>query len=433
MSPILVGAIGIVVLIVLLSMGMYIGFAMAVVGFLGYSYVTSFDAGFSILGIAPYRTASTYLWSVLPLFVLMGELSAVSGLSRDTYASAYKWIGNRPGGLAMATIIGCGCFAAVCGSSPATAATMGTIALPEMLKHKYDKKMATGVLAAGGTLGILIPPSVVFVVYGIITELSVGKLFLAGFLPGFLLTFSFIVTIYIITKRNPMSAPAGARTAFKDKLASLKGTWGIMALFLLIMGGLYVGIFTPTEAAAVGASGALVIALSIKQLTWKTFVTSLINTGRTTGMVFLILIGAMIFGYFLAVTRIPSELATFLAGLALPPYIVLILILCLFLILGCMMDAMAMIILVVPIIAPVIQALGFDLIWFGVIIVLVTEAALITPPVGLNVYVIRGVARDIPLGTIFLGIFPFLIAMIVVIALLIIFPEIALFLPTTMK
>lgn len=433
MSPLTSGLFGICLLIVLLFSGMPIGVVMALVGFLGLAYVAGVDGALTNVGISPHSTVSSYGLSVVPLFVLMGAFCFYSGLSRDIYYTVYRWLGHLPGGLAMATVGACAGFAAVSGSSIATVATMGTVALPEMQRYKYDPKLATGSIAAGGSIGILIPPSVILVIYGILTEQSIGKLFLAGFIPGVLEALFYMVTIYILCKRNPLVGPPGQRSNFIERLVSLKGSWGVLALFLLVLGGLYWGVFTPTEAAGVGAFGAFLFALGRRQLTWKRFTDSLIDTGKTTAMCFVILIGAVILGYFLAVTRLPFELSNYVAGLPVNRYVILGIIMVVYLFLGAIMSALAMIILTVPIFFPVIVALGFDPIWFGIIIVRVVEMGQITPPVGINVFVMKGVAKDVPLYTIFRGIFPFLLADVCHVALLIAFPQIALFLPNMMK
>ncbi|MFC1861445.1 TRAP transporter large permease subunit [Chloroflexota bacterium] len=432
-EPLTAGLFGICLLIVLLFSGMPIGIVMALVGFLGMAYIVGTGAVFTSIGATPYSTSASYGLSVIPLFVLMGAFCFYSGLSRDLYYTVYRWLGHLPGGLAMATVGACAGFAAVSGSSVATVATMGTVALPEMRKYKYDSRLATGCIAAGGSIGILIPPSVILVIYGILTEQSIGKLFLAGFIPGVLEAAFYMITIYILCRRNPLMGPRGERASIIERFVSLKGTWAVIALFVLVIGGIYMGVFTPTEAAGVGAFGALLFALGKRQLTWKRFTDSLIETGKTTAMCFLILIGAVIFGYFLAVTRLPFELADIVAGMEVNRYIVLVIIIILYLFLGAIMSAMAMIILTVPIFFPVIVALGFDPIWFGIIIVRVVEMGQITPPVGINVFIIKGVAKDVPLYTIFRGIVPFLIADLLHVILLVAVPQIALFLPNLMK
>jgi tripartite ATP-independent transporter DctM subunit len=405
---------------------------MAAVGFGGFYYLTSLEGALGILRTVPFATAASYDLSVLPLFLLMGSFAFYSGMSEGLYNSAYKWIGGAPGGLAMATVLGCSGFAAVSGSTLATAATMGMIALPEMKKYQYDPALATGVVASGGSLGILIPPSSILIIYGVITEQSIGKLFMAGVFPGLLLALLFTLCIAVRVKLNKKLGPPGAETTFSDKLASLKDCWGVLALFIVIMGGLYLGLFTPTEAAGVGAFGAFSFAALKGRLSMKSLIASVTDTMRSTAMIFVIVIGAMIFGYFLAISRVPFQLASFVGNLQVSPNVILICILVVYLLLGCIMDTLAMVILTVPIFYPVILGLGFDPIWFGVIMVLVSEMGVITPPVGMNVYVIHGVAKDVTLFTIFRGILPFLAMMILCIILVIMFPQIALYLPSLM-
>jgi len=432
-TPEWTGLAGIVLLFVLLFFRLYIGVAMALVGFLGFSYLSGLQTGLSLFGMIPYSSASFYSFSIIPLFVLMGQFAFYSGLSQDIYKAVYKWFGHLPGGLGIATILGCAGFAAISGSSLATAATMGSVALPEMRKYRYESGLATGSIAAGGTLGILIPPSIGFVIYGILTEESVGRLLLAGILPGLLLAGLYILTIYLLCRRNPALGPAGPRAPLKERLRSLTGTWGMLLLFALVMGGIYSGVFTPIEAAGVGAFGAFAVAVLKGKMGLSGVLNALFDTLRTTGMIFLILIGAEIFTLFLGVSKLPMFLADFIGGLELSRYVILSGVLFLYVVLGCVLDGIAMIILTIPILFPVIAALQFDPIWFGVLMVIVLEMGLITPPVGLNVFVIGGVAKDVPLVTIFRGVLPFLVASAVGLVLIMIFPDIALFIPMQMR
>ena len=433
MSLSTIGIIGIVLLLIGLFSRMPVGFVMALLGLAGFSYVVNFEAGLSLLVRDVWDTFSSYGLTVIPLFVFMGQLAYQSGISRRLYHAAHVIAGNRPGGLAMATIGACAGFSAISGSTNATAATMATVTIPEMRRRKYDLGLATGTVAAGGSLGILIPPSVIFIVYGILTEQSIGKLFAAGILPGILLCGLFFLTIYLRVRKHPELAPPGPKTTLKRKIRSFTGVIETLALFAMVMGGLFFGIFTPTEAAAAGAFLTLVIALLRRQLTWQGFVQSLRDTTKISCMVMVIVTGAVVFGHFMAITRVPFDLAGWVGSLPLPPHAVLGLIILVYLVGGCFMDALAMIMLTVPIFFPVVLALGFDPIWFGVIIVLVTEMGVITPPVGVNVYVVHGVARDVPLETIFRGVLPMLLAMLICNLLLILFPQIALFLPGLMK
>lgn len=432
MSTEMIGVLGIVLLFVLLALKMYIGIAMALVGFLGLAYIADIDVGLSILSIVPLEEGSSYTLSVIPLFILMGQFAFISGISRDIYKTVYAWMGHFRGGLAMATVIACAGFAAVCGSSLATGATMGMVAIPEMKKYKYDDRLSTGCIAAGGTLGILIPPSIGFIIYGLLTEQSIGKLFMAGLLPGILLAGLFILTIYIQCLVNPEIGPRGKKSSWVNRFKSLSGTWGMLLLFSVVMGGIYAGVFTPAEAAGVGAFGAFLITIFKKRLNQKTLLHCLLETGKMSAMIFLIIIGANIFSTFLGLTGIPMELADTMATLPLPRMAILAIMIAIFLILGCVMDCYAIMILMVPILFPVIQALNFDPIWFGVVMVIVLEVGLITPPVGLNVFVIKGAAPEVPLTTIFRGIWPFMIAALIAILIIIIFPEIPLYLPSKM-
>jgi C4-dicarboxylate transporter DctM subunit len=429
----LIGVLGIVILFIFLAFRMYIGMAMALLGFLGIWILSGLYPAASILGIVPHAEGSSYTLSVIPLFVLMGQFAFVSGISADIYKTVYAWMGRLRGGLSMATVLACAGFAAVCGSSLATGATMGTVAIPEMRKYKYDMRLATGCVAAGGTLGILIPPSIGFVIYGILIEESIGKLFMAGFLPGILLAVLFILAIYIQCKLKPEIGPRGPATTFKVKVKSLGGTWGMLLLFFLVMGGIYLGVFTPTEAAGVGAFGAFVFALAKGKLNKQSFIQSLMETGKTTAFIFLIIIGANIFSSFMGLAKLPMALADLMVALPLSRYFILAAILLVYIALGCVMDCYAIMILTVPIIFPVVEALQFDPIWFGVVMVIVLEMGLITPPVGLNVYVLKGVAPDVPFTTIFKGIWPYLMVEAVAIVILTIFPGIALFIPSLMN
>ena len=406
---------------------------MGLIGFLGFCYLVGIGPALGLLKTVPYSTFASESLSVIPLFILMGTFAFSSGLSKDLYNAAYKWLGHFRGGLAMATVGACALFAAISGSSLATAATMGTVALPEMKKYKYDPALATGAVAAGGSMGILIPPSVILIIYGIITEQSIGKLFLAGFIPGILEAVTYMIVIAMLTKFKPELGPRGPKTNVSEKLKAASSTWEVIVLFILVIGGIYVGIFTPTEAAGVGAFGAFTFALIKKRLTWKTFKNSLSSSVQTSVMVFTIILGAMLLGYFLTVSKIPTDLAKYIGGLRINRHFILILILMTFISLGCIIESMAIILLTVPIFYPAIVHLGFNPIWFGILVVRTTEIGLITPPVGLNVFIIKGVAKDVPIGTIFRGIFPFLIGDLCEIGLLIAVPQVVMFLPNMMK
>jgi C4-dicarboxylate transporter, DctM subunit len=420
------GYVGMVVLVVLIFSGIPIGFVMGLIGFLGMSYLTGPKGGFGLMASVPFSTTASYTFCVVPLFILMGSFAFYTGLSREMYSTVNKWLGFLPGGLAMATIGGCAGFAAICGSSLATAATMGTVALPEMKRYKYSPALATGCLAAGGSIGILIPPSMVLLIYGILTNQPITDLFVAGILPGLSQALFYLVTIYILCKINPELGPPGEKYTLKEKIVSLKDTWGVLALFLLVIGGLYFGVFTPTEAAGIGAFGAFIMTILKRKITFGLLKNSLGDTGATTAMVFTILIGAMLLGYFLAITRVPFQLSEFVSALPVSRYTILILIMVIYLVLGCFMDSLSIVLLTVPIFYPVVEGLQFNPIWFGVLVTRVSEMGLITPPVGMNVFVIKGVARDVPMYTIFRGIVPFLCADFVHLAVLIAWPQLSL-------
>lgn len=432
MSTEMVATISIIVLVILFLLRIPVAYVMAIIGFVGFSYMVNIKGGLSILAKDFWVMFSSFSLTVVPMFVFMGTIAFYSGIGSRLYNAAYKFLGHLPGGLAIANCYACAAFGACCGSTTAGAATMGKVTLPEMRKYNYDVSMSTACVAAAGSLAILIPPSTVLIIYGIMTEESIGKLFAAGILPGILLASIFALTVYIICKRNPKLGPPGEKATWKERIKSLSGVIEMLFLFALVMGGLFWGWFTPTEAGAAGAGGAILISLIRRQLTWKGLLDSLADTTRITAMVYLIVTGATIFGHFMAVTRVPFELSEWIGALGLHRNIIMAFIIFGYLIAGCFMDSLAMITLTIPILYPVILKLGFDGIWFGVIIVLVAEMGVITPPVGINVYVIQGVARDVPLETIFRGIYPFLIALLICTVILIAFPQIALFLPSFM-
>jgi C4-dicarboxylate transporter DctM subunit len=437
MSPTFIGITGIIIMILMFLTRMPVAFVMATVGFVGFSCVISPDAGLVLLSRNVYETFDSYSLTTIPLFILMGQLGFNSGISKRLYDAGYKFMGSVRGGLAMATVTACTAFGAVCGSSPATAATMATVGLPEMKRYGYDDELATGSVASGGGIGMIMPPSVVLIIYGILTEQSIGALFVAGIFPALLVTVLFIICIYIRCRISPEQGPPGERFSWLEKLKALLSLGETLIIFTLVIGGIFIGLFTPTEAAAIGAFGMLVIAIIRRQITWKGFVKSLMETLRTSCMVLMLIAGAVIFGKFLAVTRIPFEIAGWVAGLEMSPVLVMAVVIGIYFIGGCFMDALAFVTLTVPIFFPVVMELGFDPIWFGIIIVMVTEMGVITPPVGINVYVVYGVAKnvlkeEIPLEKIFKGIFPFLIAVIIGVIILILFPSIILFLPNLM-
>ncbi len=433
MDPQTIGIVGIAGLFLLLIIGMPIGFSLAFVGFWGISSLTDISVALPTLVRSFHGTFTTYSFTVIPLFVIMGELASVSGLSQGIYAVADKWLRRLPGGLGIATIGACAGFAAICGSSVATAATLGRVALPEMEKYNYDPRLATGSVAAGGTLGFLIPPSIGFVVYGILTEQSIGKLLISGFLPGLFLALAYVFIIIAWVLIKPQAAPSNPeKVSFAEKLISLKSIWELIVVFLLVMGGIYLGFFTPTEAGAVGAFFLFIVTIMRKKMTWPSLVEAMTSTTKVSVMIFMILAGAYVFTYFMALTMIPMNLSLYLSQLELSRYAILAFILIGYLVLGCFLDATSMMVLTLPVIFPTILKLGFNPIWFGVISVLMMEAGLITPPLGLNIFVISGVA-DVPMGTVFKGAIFFLFAIFAVVVLVTVFPQIALFLPGIMR
>jgi tripartite ATP-independent transporter DctM subunit len=431
-----VALIGFVALFVLMLLRVPVGMAMGLVGVSGFAYLVNGNAALKLVGATSMRTVTDYTFGVIPMFLLMGTFVANSGMSRDLFKAANGFVGHLRGGLGFATVAACGGFAAICGSSVATAATFSAVAYPEMRRYGYPQSFATGVIAAGGTLGAMLPPSTVLAVYGIITEQDIGKLFIAGILPGLLAMAMYLTTIFFIGRARPDYLPSGPRTEWKDRFAGLKDIWAPMLLFVFVIGGLY-GLpflprFTPTEAGGVGAAGAFLIGVATGRLNKDRILASLLQATRTAAAVFTVLIGALLFGYFLTITQTPQKVTEFLTALGLGRYGVLALIMVMYLVLGCLMDAMAMIILTVPIIFPVIIHLGFDPIWFGVIIVMTVELGLIHPPVGMNVFVIKSVVKDVSFATIFVGVIPFIITDLIRLVILIALPIIALWLPSHM-
>lgn len=433
MNPTHIGIIGLILLFVLIFSRMPVGFLMGILGFAGFALIVNPDAAFNLIAKDLFSVFGSYNLTVIPLFILMGQVAFHSGISRRLFDMAYTWIGSLPGGLAIATIGACASFAAICGSTNATAATMAAVTLPEMKRFNYKASLATGVVAAGGSLGILIPPSVILIIYGILTEQSIGTLFIAGIIPGILLTIFFIAAILIWTFIKPDLGPPGPKTTLKEKIRALGGVVETLLLFVMVMSGLFAGIFTPTEAGAVGAAGTIVLAVVRRTLSWDGFMASLKDTTRISCMILVIVAGATIFGHFLAVSRIPFDIASWIAGFELPSFLVMMLIIFVYVIGGCFIDTLALIMLTIPIFYPVVIQMGFDPIWFGIIIVLVTQIGVITPPVGINVYVVSGVARDVPLEVIFRGVIPMLMALILETLILIPFPEIVHFLPSLLS
>ena len=432
LSPDAVALIGFVALFTLMLLRVPVGMAMGVVGVCGYSYIVGSGPALKLIGQTSMRTVTDYTFGVIPMFMLMGAFVSVSGVSRELFRAANAFIGHLRGGLGVATVVACGGFAAICGSSVATAATFSSVAYPEMRRFGYPQSFSTGVIAAGGTLGAMLPPSTVLAVYAILTQQDIGKLFMAGIIPGILAMLMYVLTIFIIVQVRPDWLPRGEQKTWPERLNGLKDVWAPLVLFVFVIGGLYGGFFTPTEAGGVGATGAFLLGVLRGKLDRAGILTALLSATRTAAAVFTVLIGALIFGYFLTVTQVPQNLTAFLSELGLGRYGVLALIMVMYLILGCLMDAMAMIILTVPIVFPIIVQLGFDPIWFGIIIVMTVELGLIHPPVGMNVFVIKSVVQDVSFMTIFKGVIPFVLTDLLRLVILIAFPMIALWLPGRM-
>lgn len=422
-----VGIVGITVLIALFFTGMPVAYVMSIVGFLGYSYLTNWEAGLRVLSLDIYGVFSSYGLTLIPLFVFMGYIAFYAGISSSLYDAAYKFVGRFRGGLAMATVAACSVFGAVCGSATATTATMGTIGLPEMKRYNYKSELATGCVASGGGLGSLMPPSVVLIIYGLLTEQSIGTLFLAGIFPAIFISMLFIMAINIYCRMKPDQGAKGEKFSPKEMLFALGELWETLAVFLIVMGGLVLGFFTPTKSGAIGSLTILLIVWARKKLSWSQLLEAIYGTLKISCMVLMLIAGATIFGHFLALTRIPLEVAQLVQGLSWPSWVIMALICLIYLLGGCFIDSMALMMLTLPIFFPVVVELGYNPIWFGIIIVLVTHMGIITPPVGISVYIVRGIAGDVPLVTIFKGCLPFLLALIVGTGVFIAFPELVLF------
>src|SRR5471030_499245 len=432
MSSDAVAVLGFVALFALMLLRVPVGMAMGLVGVSGFGYLVGGAPALKLVGQTSMRTVTDYTFGVIPMFLLMGTFVSNSGMSRDLFRAANGFVGHLRGGLGIATVVACGGFAAICGSSVATAATFASVAYPEMRRYGYPQTFSTGVIAAGGTLGAMLPPSTVLAVYGIITQQDIGKLFAAGVLPGILAMSMYVMTVALIGLVRPKFLPPGTPSTWMQRIKGLRDVWAPLLLFAFVIGGLYGGLFTPTEAGGVGAGGAFVLGVLRRRLSRALIRKSLLDATRTSAAVFTVLMGAILFGYFLTVTQTPQKVTLFLTGLGLGRYGVLAIIMVMYLVLGCLMDAMAMIILTIPIIFPLINSLGFDPIWFGVIIVMTVELGLIHPPVGMNVFVIKSVVKDVTFTTIFRGVIPFVVTDLVRLVILIAFPIIALWLPSHM-
>jgi tripartite ATP-independent transporter DctM subunit len=428
-----IALIGFAAVLLLAFMRMPLGIALGVVGVVGFGELSGYPAAISNASRLVIDSGQSYSLSVVPLFILMGLLVEKGGMAKELYRAAFVFLGHRKGGLAMSTIVSCGMFSAICGSSLATAATMAKVSMPEMRRYKYHDSLATASIAAGGTLGILIPPSVVLVIYGLMTETSVGKLFVAGVLPGLVGILFYLLAVKSTVMRNPAAGPAGERSNWAERLIALRDVWATLGLFIFVIGGIYVGLFTPTEAAGTGAAGAMLIAWQRGSLSIKSLMEVLRDTAATSAKLFVVLFGALIFSNFVNRAGLPDGLIKIVNSFDVTPMGVIFIILLIYLLLGCVFESLSMILLTVPIFAPVVEGLGFDLIWFGILVVVVTEISLITPPIGLNVFVLKGVLKDVAIKTIFKGVTPFWIADIFRLTLLALVPAISLFLPSMMS
>ncbi len=430
MSLTLIGILGILILLfIIFIFGIPVGFAMGLVGLIGFSHVVSPGAGVNMLATVTWDTFSSYGLTVIPLFIFMGQIAFYSGVNEKLYNAAFTWIGHIRGGLAMATVMACAAFSAICGSNAATAATMTTVALPQMTRYKYNPMLSTGAIACGSTLGVVIPPSVVLIIYGLSTEQSIAKLFYGGFGAGTLLAFLLTLSVYIICTIFPSWGPVGEKTSFRKKVQSLKGAVEMLILFMVVMIGLFVGLFTPTEAGAVGSFAAVVLSVAQKSLSWKNFYNTVFDTMKVSCMVFVIIAGAMVFGRFLAITRIPFDIASWVGGLPFSKVTILAIIFLIYALGGMIMDSLALLLITIPIFFPVAVKLGYDPIWFGVVITVITTLGAVTPPVGATAYVVGGMAKDVPLEKVFKGVLYFLPAYILCVIIMILFPQVVLFLP----
>jgi tripartite ATP-independent transporter DctM subunit len=427
--------VGLGLMMVLALLRIPIAIAMGVVGFLGVAYLRdwNFAPAMAMVETKIYETGRNYTLSVIPLFILMGNFVSRAGMSKELFRAAFTFVGHLRGGLAMATVVACAGFSSICGSSIATAATMAKVAYPSMKDLGYSDRLSTGSIAAGGTLGILLPPSTLMVIYGVMTETNIGKMFAAGILPGILATVLLCLAVQWTVWRDPDSGPRGERSSWRERLRALEGVWAVVLLFIVVMGGIYGGIFTTTEAAGIGAFGAFCIALARRALSWRTLLDALVESGRTTAMLFVILTGALMFAEFVNYTTMPDDLKRLVTTLNLSPIMVIAAICAIYVILGTAMEELSMILLTVPVFFPLVIHLGFDPIWFGILVVVVVEIGLISPPVGMNLFVLNALLPQVPTTTLFRGVLPFVVADVVRLGILIAFPVISLWLPSMMR
>jgi len=429
MNEIAVGILGLVLLLLLFATGIELGFAMALVGFAGFAYLNGIQAAMNLLGRDVFEVITNYGYTVFPLFILMGQIGFNAKIAERLYDSAHKFIGHIPGGLAMATVMGATGFKAICGSSAATSATFASVAIPEMDRFGYNRKLSTGIVATVGTLGVIIPPSVTLIIYGVLTEQSIGQLFLAGMIPGLIIAVLFIGIIFIWAKKNPHDAPMSDRATWKERVRSLPEVAWVLVVFVVVVGGIMTGFFTPSEAGAVGAFAILVLAVLKGGLNYKTYVASLNEALRTTGMILMLVIGSTVLGHFIAITNIPQATADWVGGLSLNRYLILTLIGFVYLIGGSFIDDLAFMILATPIFYPVVLKLGFDLVWFGISLGVVLMIGVVIPPVAVCVFVVKNITKE-PMGLIYKGVAPFLVSLAIVWGLLFLFPQLALWLPS---
>jgi len=431
MSEVTIGIIGLAVVLLMFLTGIELGFAMALIGFVGFSIIVSMKAALNLLAKDVFDVFASYGFTVIPLFVLMGQVAFNAGIAKRLYHAAYRFIGHVPGGMAIATVAGATAFKAICGSSPATAATFASVAVPEMDRYHYDKKLSTGIVATVGTLGILIPPSVTLIVFGIITEQSIGKLFLAGIIPGLIIAFFFVCIIYGWCKINPALGPRGEKSTWKQRIASLPEVFWVILIFIVVVGGLMQGFFTPTEAGSVGTFAVLLLSVIKRDLNFRGYLKSVAESLRTACMVLMLIAGSTILGHFLAVSRIPMIAADWIIGLPFHKDLVMVLIGLIYLLGGSFIDDLAFMVLATPIFYPAIIKLGYNPIWFGMIIAITVMIGVVIPPVAINVFVVRNITK-VPFGVIYKGVYPFLISLVVCAALLFLFPQLATFLPSVL-
>ena len=425
--------VGFAAFLILAFLRVPMAFSMGIVGFAGVAYMLSFNAAAAMIGQITYETGMSYTLSVIPLFILMGNFVVRARLSDELYHAAYCFLGHLRGGLAMSTVIACAGFGAICGSSIATAATFTKVSYPSMRRYRYSDELAAGSIAAGGTLGILIPPSVIMVIYGIMTETSIGKLFIAGIVPGLIATLLLCLAVAWITRRDPSAGPPAEPSSWAERLTALKYVWPVLALFVLVIGGIYVGAFTATEGAGIGAGGAFLFALARRALSWRVLLDILVESARTTSMLFMILIGALMFASFVNYTTMPADLKSFVSLFQGVPVLVVIAICAIYVILGTAMEELSMILLTVPLFFPVVTSLGYDPIWFGIVVVIVVQIGLISPPVGMNIFVVKNLLRHLSITTVFRGVTPFTVALVALLALVVALPGLATWLPGYMK